>query len=75
MGKPAESLAIDTKSTPISAQLTKSENMLNEIFSFLPGYTIIHKIGLLNKKIRNALTKLDPFGQERVISLKIQASG
>ncbi len=56
------------------AYLTTSENMLNEIFSFLPGYTIIHKIALINKRIRNALTKLEPFGQGRIISLKIGIS-
>ena len=32
--------------------LTSYINMLNEIFSFLPGGTIIHKIAVLNKQMR-----------------------
>ncbi len=47
--------------------------MLNEIFSYLPGCFIIHKIALLNRRIRLALTKLEPYGQARIITLKIGA--
>ena len=45
--------------------------MENEIFSFLPGYTIVHKIGLLNKQVRNNLTKLGSLSDARVITLKV----
>ena len=53
------------------AHLTSSKNMMNEIFDYLPGGTIIHKIALLNKRIRQGLTDLDPFGKARIIKLKI----
>jgi len=55
------------------ARLANSENMLNEIFSYLPGHLIIHKIALLNRRIRLALTKLVPFGEGRIITLKISS--
>lgn len=58
----------------MTPQLIASENMLNEIFSYLPGYDIIHKIARLNKRIREALTKLVPFGQARNLCLKISES-
>ncbi len=48
---------------------------MNEIFDFLPGGVIVHKIGLLNKRLRHALSKLEPFGAYRVIKLKIDSSG
>ena len=51
--------------------LTSSKNMLNEIFDFLPGCIIIHKIALLNKQVRHGLTNLEPFGRGRIITLKI----
>lgn len=57
------------------ARLTQSENMLNEIFDFLPGGIIVHKIGLLNKRTRHALTKLELFGSARIIKLKLINSG
>jgi hypothetical protein len=44
------------------AHLTSSENMLNEIFSHLPGNVIVHKIATLNKRIRLSVMKLEPFG-------------
>ena len=48
---------------------------MNEIFDFLPGGVIVHKIARLNKRLRHALTKLKPFGATRVIKLKIDSSG
>ncbi len=40
------------------AHMTSSKNTMNEIFDYLPGCTIIHKIALLNKRIRQGLTIL-----------------
>ena len=51
--------------------LTSSKNMLNEIFDYLPGCDIIHKIAILSKRIRTGLTELEPFGRSRIITLKI----
>lgn len=39
-------------------KLNDSNDMLQEIFSWLDGGTIIHKIGLLNKITRENLKKL-----------------
>ena len=41
-------------------QLTKSKNMMNEIFSFIDGNTVIHKLRLINKACNNLLRELGP---------------
>ena len=45
---------IDTSKHSISTveKLITSNDMLNEVFSFLPGCTIIHKIAVANKRFR-----------------------
>ncbi len=44
---------------------------MNEIFEFMSGGDIVHKIGLLNKHFRQVLKKREPFGSARIIKLKI----
>ena len=46
--------------------------MLNEIFAFLPGCDIIHKIALLNKRIRNSLAQFHYLATKRFIDFKIK---
>ena len=38
-------------------KLTASNDMLAEIFSFVPGPEVIHKVALLSKRIRDILIK------------------
>lgn len=46
--------------------------MMNEIFSFLPGYEIVHKIQLLSTWVRRILkNSLVPFANQRKIPLKV----
>ena len=51
--------------------LMRSDNMLNEIFSFFSGAEVVHKLALLNKRIRGILKVITPFGEHRKITLKI----
>ena len=77
----SKSQQISTETTPSSlesvglARLKSSSNMMNEIFDFMSGGDIVHKIGLLNKHFRQSLKKLEPFGSARIIKLKIGNSG
>jgi hypothetical protein len=77
----SESEQISTETTPNNlesfglARLKSSSNMMNEIFDFMSGGDIVHKIGLLNKHFRQALKKLESFGSARIIELKIGNSG
>ena len=70
-------MQIDTTSwkgpRPKIAALPMSKNMLNEVFSFLPGCTILHKIALLSKPVRDLLTVLAPFAANRLITLKLES--
>jgi hypothetical protein len=44
------------KQTPLE-RLTKSNDILAEIFSFIPGNEVIHKVALLSKRVRGILIK------------------
>ena len=44
--------------------------MLNEIFSWLDGGIVVHKIALLNKRVRENLKKLKPFADFRIVTLE-----
>jgi len=46
--------------------------MLNEIFAFLPGYTIVHKISLLNSSVRRNLSEVKAFGCNRMIKVHVR---
>ena len=48
--------------------------MLNEIFSFLPGCTIIHVVALLSKRIRLICQELG-LQENRVITLSNDSMG
>ena len=49
-------------------RLTGSKNMMNEIFSFIDGNTIIRKMILLSKRMRDeVLTQLGPMQVNRII--------
>jgi len=53
----------------VTKQVTNSKNVLNEIFAFLNGSVIIHKIALLNKRVRyEVLPDKGPVSQTRVIT-------
>lgn len=43
--------------------------MLNEIFAFLSGEVIVHKIALLNHRVRANLTEKQAFAPNRVIKV------
>ncbi len=51
----------------------KSGDRLNEIFWFLDGGRIIHKIAILNKHVRNILQKPGPHCDSRVVTLIAKA--
>ena len=60
----------DTKKQKTGLQeLVSSKNMLNEVFSFLDGGTIVQKIALLNKSVRSLLKILAPFAKTRSLTL------
>ena len=59
------------KVSPALEWLSSSKDIQNEIFSFLPGNTIVHKIGLLSKRARNIVTTLGFLTECRVITLKV----
>jgi len=44
-----------------------SSDMLNEIFGFLSGQVIVHKIALLSKRVRRNLEKYLAFAPNRKI--------
>ena len=44
------------KETPLE-RLKKSNDILAEIFSFIPGHEVIHKVALLSKRVREILIK------------------
>lgn len=48
------------RSSKAQRQLTKSRNMMNEIFAFLDGNTIVHKLRRLNKACYSMLRELGP---------------
>jgi hypothetical protein len=43
--------------------------MMNEIFSFIDGNTVIHKLRLLNKACNSLLRELGPMQTKRVVTL------
>jgi len=43
-----------------SDKLLKSENMLIEIMSWLPGNTIVHRVALASKRFRHVSMLLGP---------------
>jgi hypothetical protein len=51
-------------------QLVKSTNMLLEIFAFLSGSIIVHKIGLVSKRIRKILEIKGPLSDHREVKIK-----
>lgn len=50
-------------------QLTKSKNMMNEIFSFLDGNTVVNKLRRLNWACYYILQELGPMQKSRVVTL------
>jgi len=52
-----EEMQIDTARRADSAlyMLKSSNDMLNQIFSYIPGYDIIHKFAVVDKRFRNLL--------------------
>lgn len=54
--------------------LIESNDMLHEIFTFLPGYHIIHKTALLNKRMRQILIDKKNLATGRLITLKVNDS-
>lgn len=46
---------------------------MNEVFAFLPGSTIVHKIALVSKRFREYLTELGHFNDQRTIIYKVKA--
>jgi len=50
----------------------ESNNMLAEIFSFVSGPKVIHKIALLSKRVREILIKSKNQARNRTVTLKVQ---
>jgi len=53
-------------------KLKNSKNMMNEIFRFLSGNTIVHSIRLLNKMCNTISKEVGPLQAQRIILLKPQ---
>jgi hypothetical protein len=51
--------------------LVNSNDMLNEVFSFLTGGIIVHRIALLSRRIREILAKHKDTVRSRSITLKV----
>ena len=51
------------------AKLRGSGDMLNEIFAFLPGADIVHKIRLLSKRVRDLVLASKAYGANWVIEI------
>ena len=47
--------------------------MLNEVFAFLPGGTIIHKMGVVNKHFRAVLQKQCFLWDSRIVTLVVRS--
>ena len=54
--------------------LKKSKNMMNEIFAFLDGNTIVCKCRRLNKACFELLTVLGSIQAERVVAIRMAPS-
>ena len=62
------------KKDPAVDRLTTSRDMMNEIFSFLPGYIVIHKVAIISKGIRQLLKDKKDLVTGRFITLKINGT-
>jgi hypothetical protein len=51
--------------------LLKSENMLIEIMSWLPGNAIVHRVAVANKRLRHVNMQIGPLIQDRIVVLKV----
>ncbi len=63
---------ISKKVIPTLDRLKNSNDMLNEVFSYLAGCEIIHKIAVINKGFRKIVQNLGAHSQERKLTLKIK---
>lgn len=66
------SLQLNENLVELATKLMKSQNMLGEILTWLPGNFIVHRIALANKRLREVCQQLGPLTSKRVVVFKLE---